>query len=144
MKEGLLHLADGRELGYAEYGAPDGQPVLYCHGFPTCRLELVPSESIIQALDAPPRVIAIDRPGFTIHGLEETADTRALVLELVEGPTLAERIAQGPIPLDETIAIASQIADALEAAHERGVIHRDLKPANVKVKDDGRSSRSGS
>ncbi len=64
MKEGLLHLADGRELGYAEYGAPDGQPVLYCHGFPTSRLELVPSESIIQALDAPPRVIAIDRPGF--------------------------------------------------------------------------------
>ena len=73
----------------------------------------------------------------TIHGLEETADTRALVLELVEGPTLAERIAQGPIPLDETVAIASQIADALEAAHEQGVIHRDLKPANVKVKDDG-------
>ena len=73
----------------------------------------------------------------TIHGLEETDDTRALVLELVEGPTLAERIAQGPIPLDETIAIASQIADALEAAHEQGVIHRDLKPANVKVKDDG-------
>jgi pimeloyl-ACP methyl ester carboxylesterase len=64
VKEGLLHLADGRDLGYAEYGAPDGQPVLYCHGFPTCRLELVPSESIIQALDAPPRVIAIDRPGF--------------------------------------------------------------------------------
>ncbi len=73
----------------------------------------------------------------TIHGLEETEDTRALVLELVEGPTLAERIAQGPIPLDETVAIASQIADALEAAHEQGVIHRDLKPANVKVKDDG-------
>ena len=73
----------------------------------------------------------------TIHGLEETDDTRALVLELVEGPTLAERIAQGPIPLEETIAIASQIADALEAAHEQGVIHRDLKPANVKVKDDG-------
>ena len=80
----------------------------------------------------------------TIHGLEETPSTssgqagiRALVLELVEGPTLAERIAQGPIPLDETVAIASQIADALEAAHEQGVIHRDLKPANVKVKDDG-------
>ena len=73
----------------------------------------------------------------TIHGLEESADTRALVLELVEGPTLAERIAQGPIPLDETIAIASQIANALEAAHEQGVIHRDLKPANVKVKEDG-------
>ena len=72
-----------------------------------------------------------------IHGLEESDGIRALVLELVEGPTLAERIAQGAIPLDETIAIASQIADGLEAAHEQGVIHRDLKPANVKVKDDG-------
>ena len=73
----------------------------------------------------------------TIHGLEETDDTRALVLELVEGPTLADRITQGPIPIDETVAIVSQIADALEAAHEQGIIHRDLKPANVKVKDDG-------
>ena len=62
---------------------------------------------------------------------------RALVLELVEGPTLADRIKQGPIPLDEPLPIAKQIAEALEAAHEAGVIHRDLKPANVKVKDDG-------
>ena len=72
-----------------------------------------------------------------IHGLEETDDTRALVLELVEGPTLADRIAQGPIPVDEALPIAKQIAEALEAAHEQGVIHRDLKPANIKVKDDG-------
>ena len=72
-----------------------------------------------------------------IHGLEESDGIRALVLELVEGPTLAERIAQGPIPLDEALPIARQIAEALEAAHERGVIHRDLKPANVKVKADG-------
>ena len=72
-----------------------------------------------------------------IHGIEETDDTRALVLELVEGPTLADRIAQGPIPLDEALPIAKQIAEALEAAHEQGVIHRDLKPANIKVKDDG-------
>ena len=71
-----------------------------------------------------------------IHGLEETDDTRALVLELVEGPTLADRIAQGPIPVDEALPIAKQIAEALEAAHEQGVIHRDLKPANIKVKDD--------
>ena len=72
-----------------------------------------------------------------IYGLEKTGDTRALVLELVEGPTLADRIKQGPIPLDEALPIAKQIAEALEAAHEAGVIHRDLKPANVKVKDDG-------
>ena len=62
---------------------------------------------------------------------------KALVLELVEGPTLADRIAQGPIPVDEALPIAKQIAEALEAAHEAGVIHRDLKPANIKVKDDG-------
>ena len=73
-----------------------------------------------------------------IHGLEEEEDgVRALVLELVEGPTLADRIAHGPIPVDEALPIAKQIAEALEAAHETGVIHRDLKPANVKVKDDG-------
>ncbi len=72
-----------------------------------------------------------------IHGLEQSGDTRALVLELVEGPTLQDRIAKGPIPLDEALPIARQIAEALEAAHEQGIIHRDLKPANVKVKDDG-------
>ena len=72
-----------------------------------------------------------------IHGLEESEGVRALVLELVEGPTLAERIAQGPLPIDEALPIAKQIAEALEAAHEQGVIHRDLKPANIKVKDDG-------
>ena len=72
-----------------------------------------------------------------IFGIEEAEGTRALVLELVEGPTLADRISQGPIPLDEALPIAKQIAEALEAAHEAGVIHRDLKPANIKVRDDG-------
>ena len=72
-----------------------------------------------------------------IYGIEQSDDTRALVLELVEGPTLADRITQGPIPLDEALPIAKQIAEALEAAHEAGVIHRDLKPANIKVRDDG-------
>ena len=72
-----------------------------------------------------------------IHGLEESGDSPALVLEYVEGPTLQDRISQGPIPLDEALPIARQIAEALEAAHERGIIHRDLKPANVKVKADG-------
>ena len=85
------------------------------------------------------RVLAsLNHPNIaSIYGLEESEGVRALVLELVEGPTLAERIAQGPIPLDEALPIAKQIADALEAAHERGVIHRDLKPANIKVKAAG-------
>ena len=72
-----------------------------------------------------------------IHGLEESGGIRALVLEYIEGPTLADRIAQGPIPVDEALPIAKQISEALEAAHEQGVIHRDLKPANIKVRDDG-------
>src|SRR5262245_18031989 len=72
-----------------------------------------------------------------IHGLEESNGTRALVMELVEGPTLADRIKQGPIPVDEALVIAKQIAEALEAAHEQGIIHRDLKPANIKLRPDG-------
>ena len=72
-----------------------------------------------------------------IHGLEDSSSVHALVMEFVEGSDLAERIARGPIPVDETIAIARQIADAIEAAHEHGIVHRDLKPANVKVRDDG-------
>jgi len=72
-----------------------------------------------------------------IHEFEDSTGVHALVMELVEGPTLAERIAQGPIPLSEALAIAGQIAEALEAAHDHGIIHRDLKPANVKVREDG-------
>ncbi|MBM41454.1 MAG: hypothetical protein CL483_05955, partial [Acidobacteria bacterium] len=72
-----------------------------------------------------------------IYGLERADDAQALVLELIDGPTLADRIAEGPIPVDEALEIAGQIAEALEAAHEQGIIHRDLKPANVKVKTDG-------
>ena len=72
-----------------------------------------------------------------IHGVEDVDGIRALVLELVEGATLAECIARGAIPLDEALLIAKQIAEALEAAHEHGIVHRDLKPANVKIRDDG-------
>ncbi len=72
-----------------------------------------------------------------IYGFEESNGVQALVLELVEGPTLADRIAGGPVPLDEALPIARQIAEALEAAHEHGIIHRDLKPSNVKLRPDG-------
>src|SRR2546425_4861225 len=81
---------------------------------------------------------ALNHPNIAaIYGLEESNGVQALVLELVEGPTLADRIAQGPIPLDEALPIAKQMADALEAAHEQGIIHRDLKPANIKLRPDG-------
>ncbi|HET8699779.1 MAG TPA: protein kinase [Gammaproteobacteria bacterium] len=72
-----------------------------------------------------------------VYGLEHRNDTTALVMELVDGPTLQDRIAAGPIPLAEALPIALQIADALEAAHERGIVHRDLKPANIKLTTDG-------
>jgi len=72
-----------------------------------------------------------------IHGFEDSGDVHALVLEFVDGETLAERIERGPIPLDEALPIAKQTAEALEAAHEQGIIHRDLKPANIKVRPDG-------
>ena len=72
-----------------------------------------------------------------IYGLEESNGIRVLVMELVEGEDLSQRIARGPIPLDEALPIAKQIAEALEAAHEQGIIHRDLKPANIKVRSEG-------
>jgi serine/threonine-protein kinase len=68
-----------------------------------------------------------------IYGLEDSGDGRALVMELVEGPTLADRVKSGPLPVDEAVLIAKQISEGLEYAHERGVVHRDLKPANIKV-----------
>ena len=73
-----------------------------------------------------------------IYGFEEADDVRFLAMELVPGETLAERVAKGPVPVEETLEICRQIAEGVEAAHEKGVIHRDLKPANVKVTPEGK------
>jgi len=81
---------------------------------------------------------ALNHPNIAaIYGLEESVGIQALVLELVDGPTLADRIGRGPLPIDEAITIGRQVADALEAAHEKGIIHRDLKPANIKIALNG-------
>ncbi len=85
------------------------------------------------------RVLAsLNHPNIcAIYGVEESGGLYALVMELVEGPTLAERIDEGRIPFEEALPLARQMADALEYAHEKGVVHRDLKPANVKVTQEG-------
>ena len=81
---------------------------------------------------------SLDHPNIgQIYGIEEAGQTRALVLQLIEGPTLADKIAQGPIPVEDALKIALQMAEGLEAAHEKGVIHRDLKPANIKITPEG-------
>ena len=72
----------------------------------------------------------------TIHGLERVDDQMVIIMELVEGTTLADRIERGPVPIDDALGIASQIGAALEAAHAKGIVHRDLKPANVKLRPD--------
>ena len=73
-----------------------------------------------------------------VYGFEESGEANGIVLELVEGPTLADRIARGLVPIDEALPIARQIVEAMIAAHEKGVIHRDLKPANIKITPDGK------
>src|SRR5205823_4286775 len=81
---------------------------------------------------------SINHPNIAqIYGLEQVGSSGCIVMELVEGETLSERLKNGPIPLDEVIEIAKQIADALAAAHERGIVHRDLKPANIKLTPNG-------
>ena len=74
----------------------------------------------------------------TLHGMERSGELRFLVMELVDGETLGERIARGAIPLDEAVAVFGQIAEGLEAAHETGIVHRDLKPANIMVSPEAR------
>src|SRR5258708_39193254 len=81
---------------------------------------------------------SLDHPNIgPIFGLVDSEDSRALVLALIEGPTLADQIAIGPLPLDDALSIAKQIIEALEYAHDRGVVHRDLKPANIKITPEG-------
>ena len=81
---------------------------------------------------------ALNHPHIAqVYGVAQERDVRAIVMELVDGPTLAERLAHGPIPLDEALPLTRQLAEALEYAHEHGIVHRDLKPANIKVRPDG-------
>ena len=111
-------------------------------------LELANDPDRLSRFDREARALAaLNHPNIaTIHGIAQTAEAassgqasavRAIVLELVEGPTLSERLARGPVPLDEALAIARQIAEALDAAHEKGIVHRDLKPSNIKIRPDG-------
>ena len=96
-------------------------------------------EDRLKRFEREARVLAsLNHPNIAqVFGIEDAAGSRALVMELVQGEDLSARVARGPIPLADALPIARQIAEALEAAHEQGVIHRDLKPANVKVRDDG-------
>jgi serine/threonine protein kinase len=103
-------------------------------------IKILPSAFVADAdragrLEREARVLAaLNHPHIAaIYGFEQGA----LILELVEGETLADRIARGPVPITETLAIARQIAEAFEAAHEKGIVHRDLKPANIKITPEG-------
>jgi serine/threonine protein kinase len=107
-------------------------------------LKILP-ESFVHDLDRVARfrreaqvLASLNHPHIAaIYGLEEANGSQFLILELVEGGTLEQRLKSGPLPLDEALSVARQIADALEAAHEKGIIHRDLKPANIAFTVDG-------
>ena len=137
-----MALTPGTRLGAYEILTPIGRDVRLAR---EVAIKVLPSEV---AAD-PDRLVRFEReaqllaslnhPNIAqIHGVDDSSGVPAIVMELVDGPTLADRIAKGPIPLDETLPIARQIVDALDAAHEKGVVHRDLKPANVKVTPEGR------
>ena len=102
--------------------------------------EFVENEERLARFKREAKVLAsLNHPNIaSIYGLEQSDETHYLVLELVPGETLAERISRGPIPLEEVLDIATQMAEALEEAHEHGIVHRDLKPANVKQTEDGK------
>jgi serine/threonine-protein kinase len=146
-----MALAIGARLGFYEIVAPLGEggmgEVYRARDGKLARdvaLKILPAEFALDGervarFKREAQVLAsLNHPGIAaIYGFEDSDGVHALVLELVEGPTLAARIAQGALPPDEALPIARQIADALEAAHDQGIIHRDLKPANIKVRPDG-------
>src|SRR5262245_10659814 len=150
-------LADGARLGPYEIVAPlgaGGMGEVYRARDTNLHRDVAIKVLLDSVANDPDRLARFEREAHVlaslnhsniahIHGLENApaatagVPVRALVMELVEGRTLADRVSAGPIPLEDALAIAKQIADALEAAHERGIVHRDLKPANIKVRDDG-------
>jgi eukaryotic-like serine/threonine-protein kinase len=146
-----MSLSAGTRLGPYEIVAPigaGGMGEVYCATDTSLKRQVALKVLPPDVADNPERVArfqreaevlaALNHPNIAhLYGLERSTSTIALVMELVEGPTLADRIVKGSIPVDEALAIARQIADAVEAAHEQGIVHRDLKPANIKVKDDG-------
>ena len=146
-----LSLAPGTRLGVYEITAPLGEGGMgqVWRATDTTLGRQVAIKILPDAFAADPdRLARFEREAKTlaslnhphiaaIYGFEKSSGMHALVMELVEGEDLSERIARGAIPLDEALPIAKQIAEALEAAHEQGIIHRDLKPANIKVRADG-------
>src|SRR5271157_6441948 len=136
-----MNLAAGEKLGPYEILAPigaGGMGEVFRARDPRMGREVaikISAERFSERFDKEVRAIAsLNHPNIcTLHDV----GPNYLVMELIEGPTLAERIKQGPIPLEEALNIAKQIADALEAAHEKGIVQRDLKPGNVKIKPDG-------
>src|SRR5687767_4662857 len=142
-----MTLSSGTRLGPYEIVAPlgaGGMGEVYRARDPKLRREVALKVLPDQVARDPERLARFEREAHvlaslnhpniaSIYGLEESGGVRALIMELVEGPTLAEHLEGGPLPVDESLAIARQIAEALEEAHEHGVIHRDLKPANVKI-----------
>jgi eukaryotic-like serine/threonine-protein kinase len=101
--------------------------------------ELLANQEGLLRFEREARVLAsLNHPRIAaIHGIEESGGTKFLVLEYVSGPTQAERLRRGPLPVREAMLVGKQIAEALEAAHAQGIVHRDLKPANIKVSEDG-------
>src|SRR6202165_5378013 len=147
-----MALASGTKLGsyevVAQIGAGGMGEVYQAHDTKLGRdvaIKVLPAEFIndperLSRFQREARTLAaLNHPNIaTIHGLEQSDGVHYLVMELVPGQTLAERVSAGSLKIEEALKVAAQIADALEAAHEKGVIHRDLKPANVKVTPEGR------